>query len=140
MHPYDYLATQKHRYIKCGNFVAMVAKTPQKPAFSPPSLHKKTKICSDGKCQRRPDTGHARGGYMCYVYAHNYLTGHGGGGHCLSLPKTSRPDTEIRHRRVSQCAELQIITSDAGLPRHAGIRAKTLSLRGLQNTQIANCL
>ena len=76
---------------------------------------------------------------MCYVYAHNYLSGHGGGGHCLSLRKTSRPDSEIRHRRVSQYAELQIVTSDACLPRHAGIRAKTLSLRGLQNTLTGLC-
>ena len=37
------------------NFVAMVAKTLQKPAFSPPSLHKMGKICGDGICHGRPD-------------------------------------------------------------------------------------
>ena len=50
-----YIVHQKHRYTKCRNFVAMVAKTPRKSAFSLPSLHKMAEICTDGKCQRRPD-------------------------------------------------------------------------------------
>ena len=49
-----YIVHQKHRYTKCRNFVAMVAKTPRKSAFSLPSLHKMAEICTDGKCQRGP--------------------------------------------------------------------------------------
>ena len=106
--PYDYLATQKHRYIKCGNFVAMVAKTPQKPAFTPPSLHKKTKICSDGKCQRRPDTGHLTRKRRIYV---------------LCLRKIADPERRSTQERVSQAPVTQYLSPDLGSNKKEGCKS-----------------
>ena len=54
--------------------------------------------------------------------------------HVQALRKTSRSGMEIRHRRVTQCTELQVITQDACLPSHAGIWTKLLTYRHLQNT------
>ena len=100
----------------------MVAKTPLKPAFSPPSLHKMEKICSDGICHGRPDLASdqtSRLDSMIYI------------GHGISLVLDLniklesrqaiqiRPGEEIRHRRVTQCTELQVVTQDACLPSHA---------------------
>ena len=135
--------SQKHRYIKCENFVPMVAKTLLKPAFSPPSLHKTAKICSDGIWHDRPDLAPD---LTCILgirpdiqtWQHDlYRTWHQTWhqlGAWLSIRLESRQGEEIRHRRVTQCTDLQVFTQDACLPRHAGIWTKSLAYKHLQNT------
>ena len=54
--------------------------------------------------------------------------------HGMTLCKTSRSGMKMRQKRVTQFTELQIVTQDACLPRHAGIYAKLLAYRHLQNT------
>ena len=54
--------------------------------------------------------------------------------HGKTLRKNSRTGMEIRHRRVTQCTDLQVVTQDACLPSHAGIWTKLLTYRHLQNT------
>ena len=137
--------SQKHRYIKCENFVAMVAKTLLKPAFSPPSLHKTAKICSDGIWHDKPDltpdqTSRLGSRSDIQTWLHDlYRTWHQLGA-WLSISLESRqaiqirPGEDIRHRRVMQYTELQIFTQDACLPSHAGIWTKLLTYRHLQNT------
>ena len=112
---------QKHRYIKCENFVAMVTETPLKPAFSPPSLHKMEKICSDGICHGRPDLAPDLASGLKQ-------------GLKPDQPCRSDKDVEIRYMRVIQYTESQAVTLNACLPRYAGIWLKSLICMYLQNT------